>query len=88
MPRIPTTGFFPSETWGPRPFWALGPLLAAAAVALLASRADVPGVKGERVTALKPVGGAEDAALLAGGMPIEVAYGVPSARTIGLWKTL
>lgn len=85
MDRIETTGFFPSETWGPRPTWALLPLLAAGAVALLAGRAGIAGGATERVTALKPVAGGEDAVPLAGTMPIEVAYGVPTARTIALW---
>ena len=85
MARIANTGFFPSETWGPRPSWALLPSLAAMAVAVLVSRAEAPGGTSARVTALKPVADGDDPGLLAGGMPIEVAYGVPSARTIRLW---
>lgn len=85
MDRIETTGFFPSGTWGPRPSWALLPLLAAVAVTLLASRAETAGGAAERVTALKPVAGGDGAVSLAGTMPIEVAYGVPTARTMALW---
>lgn len=91
MVRTTIDGLFPSAAWGPRPRWALLP---AAAVVAALGWTDRPIPAGRpaapvAVTALKPAADAIPAAdgtgLLADGMPIEVAYGVPSSRTIGLW---
>ena len=91
MARIPV-GIFPGETWGPRPRWALLPLLGAAGALAVADRPILPGARpgtAVAVTALKPVAGDDDPAPSSGlheaGMPIEVLYGVPSARTAALW---
>jgi len=79
---------FPSGFWGPRPQWALLPVLVVAGIVVSVARGPVV------VTARRPVDtdapmdvsprGAGDSSPAE--MPIEVRYGVPSLRTAGLWS--
>ncbi len=80
---------FPSGFWGPRPRWALIPLLAVAGfvAAIAPDRASTGPVA---VTVLKPASGdaaldLSDAGEIPAVMPIEVRYGVPSPQTAWLW---
>jgi hypothetical protein len=79
---------FPSGFWGPRPQWALLPVLVMAGIVVSVARGPVV------VTARRPIDTDAPADLSpkeAGDsspadMPIEVRYGVPSPRTAGLWS--
>jgi hypothetical protein len=72
------------RTWGPSFRYAL-PMIAVALGLAWATwssdRAPAPQAA-TAVTALKPVIGDEDA----GERPVEAAYGIPSARTLMLWR--
>lgn len=73
-------------TWGPRPVYAVVPVIAAVGVAAwvwAANAGPLPSPSAVAVTALKPVNGEAAAATT---LPIEVVYGVPSERTIHLWR--
>jgi len=79
---------FPSGHFGPRPRYALLPLAGVAAVCgTLLSRSPAPAVAGPTsVTAFKPAAdGTVSGGDLGDGMPIEVVYGVPTARWLHLW---
>lgn len=86
---------FPSGFWGPRPRWAIAPLVVVMAVlGWVVSRPDADGPGPLAVTALKPLPpgsvteAGDEATSMAGrigGMPIEVRYGVPSPRTARYW---
>lgn len=72
------------RTWGPSLRYAIPVIIAAVALAWTAWRSDsaVEPAAAVEVTTLKPV--IDDVA--AGERPVEVAYGVPTPRTIGLWR--
>ena len=73
-----------SRTWGPSLRYAL-PMVAVAfglAWAVASSDRAAEPAAATAVTALKPVIGDE----AAGEGPIEAAYGIPSARTLMLWR--
>lgn len=79
---------FPSRAWGPRPRWALVPLVGAAAVAatLLARPERPAGAAAAAVTAFKPpADGSAAPSAASPAIPIEAAYGVPSPATLHLW---
>jgi hypothetical protein len=72
------------RTWGPSLRYALPVIIAALGLAWTAWRSDSASEPqaAVEVTTLKPV--IEE--LAAGERPVEVAYGVPTPRTIGLWR--
>jgi len=84
---------FPRGFWGPKPVWAVAPL---AVVTLLVAWlvGGTPANGPVAVTALKPVvatiseagSGEGDDSEHVPEMPIEVRYGVPAPRSIGLWS--
>jgi hypothetical protein len=85
MPQFPP-GFF-----GPHPKYAVLPVCILLGVIGWAVSSPAGGQsQGQTVVALKPVEGEEQAGpaplLGAGGLPIEVIYGVPSGRTLHLWE--
>lgn len=76
-----------SRVWGPHPKYAIGPVLAVLGiVGWLAYKnpqpVEIPSAIA--VTALKPVEGTASAPASAT-LPVEVLYGVPTARTMHLW---
>jgi hypothetical protein len=73
-----------SRTWGPSLRYALPMVAVAFGLAWAVSSSDraVEPAAATAVTALKPVIGDE----AAGERPIEAVYGIPSARTLMLWR--
>lgn len=73
-------------TWGPSPMYAVVPVILAVGLAAsvwAANGEPLPSPSGVAVTVLKPVHGAVAAVDT---LPIDVVYGVPSERTIHLWR--
>jgi hypothetical protein len=73
------------RTWGPSPLYAVPAVvvaIGAAGWAWSANRGPLPAPSAVEVTAMKPVAGD-----LAAELPLaEVAFGVPSERTLHLWR--